>query len=491
MRIPLTLPAVLLAAALAGCAGAGTTSSSVAASTQASPSRPTPSTEQPANDVTPDARSAPVAQPAALTRSASTSELPCPTANSQPDAQRPRVSASISVSDGLVVGTETIVFTPDLYVSQIVLRLWAAAPRPTRGGSSIAITSTRINGVARTSQRTSPTVLRIPVNAAAGTRMTIEVGFRLRLPVGINDRFGHRGTTAWFGSGLPLLAWERGRGWALEPATSAFAEATSSEAMELTSLKVTRAAGLSVVAPGRLVADDGRTAEFAARSVRDIAVAVGAFRTASASAAGKTVAAGVAPGVSDDPGATAREMARALGRHASRFGPFPFERLAVAILPDIRGGIEYPGVILQGTGQIDDATASHEVAHMWFYGLVGNNQGRNPWLDESFATYAEGLDRGTAPAYLRMTIPVEGQRHVREPMAFWESRQSIYFRSVYIQGAQGLLRGRSAAGTAAFDRAIGCHVRRSAHRITVPNDVAQSLRHLPAAIRELQRVGAF
>ena len=36
----------------------------------------------------------------------------------------------------------------------------------------------------------------------------------------INDRFGHRGTTAWFGSGLPLLAWERGRGWAVEPATS-------------------------------------------------------------------------------------------------------------------------------------------------------------------------------------------------------------------------------------------------------------------------------
>jgi hypothetical protein len=184
-------------------------------------------------------------------------------------------------------------------------------------------------------------------------------------------------------------------------------------------------------------------------------------------------------------------MARALGRHATRFGPFPFERLAVAILPDIRGGIEFPGVILQGTGQIDDATASHEVAHMWFYGLVGNNQGRSPWLDESFATYAEGLDRGTAPAYLRMTIPVEGQRHVREPMTFWEPRQSIYFRSVYIQGAQGLLRGRSAAGTAAFDRAIGCHVRRSAHRVTVPNDVAQSLRHLPAAVRELQRVGAF
>jgi hypothetical protein len=397
----------------------------------------------------------------------------------------------VTVSGELVSGTEQVVFTPDKYVGQIVFRLWAAAPRPAAAGGSVAITSTKINGVSRTSQRSSATVLRIPVNAAAGTRMTIEVGFRVRLPAGINERFGHRGTTAWFGSGLPLLAWERGRGWALEPATSAFAEASTSEAMELTSLAVTRAAGLTVLGPGRLVGDDGTTAVFAARSVRDVAVAVGRFQSANATAAGKSVLVGVAPQVSDSAAATARELARALGRHASRFGPFPYERLSVAVLPDIHGGIEYPGVILLGTGQLQDATASHEVAHEWFYGLVGDNQGRNPWLDEAFATYAEALDRGTGPSYLRTTIPADGRGRAGEPMTFWESRKSSYFRSVYIQGAQGLLRGRSAAGATAFDHAIGCHVRRNAHRIATPDDLAYSLRSLPAAIRELRRVGAL
>jgi hypothetical protein len=225
--------------------------------------------------------------------------------------------------------------------------------------------------------------------------------------------------------------------------------------------------------------------------VRDVAIAVGRFRKATASAAGKSVEVGIAPEVPDSASATAREMARALGRHAARFGPFPYERLAVAILPDIRGGIEFPGVILQGTGQIDDATASHEVAHEWFYGLVGNDQARDPWLDEAFATYAEALDRGTGPTYLRMTIPSGGAGHAGEPMTFWESRQSIYFRSVYVQGAQALLRGRSASGAAAFDRAIGCHVRRTAQRIAQPADLEVSLQGLPAAIRELRRVGAL
>ena len=476
-----SLPVVLVLGALAAC-GAGVPPAASAAPTPAASVTAAPATATPA---------APAAGPLTPAPATSTAAAACPPSYAQPDPARPKVTASVTVDNGLVTGTEQVIFTPDRYVDQIVFRLWAAAPRPAAAGSSIAITSTKINGVARSSQRSSATVLRIPVNAAAGTRMTIEVGFRLRLPVGVNDRFGHRGSTMWFGSGLPLLAWERGRGWALQPATSAFAEAATSEAMELTSLAVTRASGLSVVAPGRLVGDNGRTAVFTARSVRDIAIAVGRFRKATASAAGKNVEVGVAPEVGDSALATAREMARALGRHASRFGPFPYERLAVAILPDIRGGIEFPGVILQGTGQIDDATASHEVAHMWFYGLVGNNQGRDPWLDESFATYAEALDRGTGPTYLRMSIPEAGRRHVREPMTFWESRQSIYFRSVYVQGAQGLLRGRAASGATAFDRALGCHVRRNAQRVSTPADIVTSFQHLPPAIRELRAVGAL
>jgi hypothetical protein len=390
-----------------------------------------------------------------------------------------------------VTGTERIVFTPDLAVSEVVLRLWAAAPRPARAGGGIDIRETKIDGRVVTSRRSSPTVLRLPARVAAGHAVTIDVAFTLRLPTGINDRFGHRGTTAWFGSGLPLLAWERGRGWALDPATGAFAEASSSEAMELTSLTVRRAKGLNVIATGVQVSEDGTTARFRARSVRDVAVAVGKMRVGRATAGNVPVVVGVAPGLADDPVATARELARAMRVHAARFGAFPYERLAVAVLPDIRGGIEYPAAILLGKGQIKDATASHEVAHEWFYGLIGDDQGRDPWLDEAFATYAEALDRGTGPAYERTTIPSGGKGQTGRPMTFWESRQSIYFRSVYIQGAVALIQARRAAGAAAFDNALRCHVRRNAHRITTPNDLRASLQKLPAAIRVLTAAGAL
>jgi aminopeptidase N len=34
---------------------------------------------------------------------------------------------------------------------------------------------------------------------------------------------------------------------------------------------------------------------------------------------------------------------------------------------------------------------AHEIAHQWFFAIVGNDQAQDPWLDEAFATYAEDL----------------------------------------------------------------------------------------------------
>ncbi len=440
----------------------------------------------------PTAPSAPAARVVAAALATPTA-LPCPSTYAAPDPRRPVLDAALTVEGGLVTGTSRLLFTPDLATGELVFRLWAAAPRPRAAGGRIDVTRVVVEGVPRTAQRPSPTLLRVPLagKTPAGKPLSIELTWRLRLPTGANDRLGVRGQTAWFGSGLPLLAWVRGTGWAVEPETANFAEATTSEVFQLRSLSVTRPAGQRVLATGTQVSDDGRTAVFRARAVRDLLVATGPFRTATATGGGKQVLVGVAPGMPDDPVAVAREMARALGRHAARFGVFPYERLVVAVVPDLRGGVEQPAGILLGEGQAqDDATGSHEVAHEWWYGLVGNNQGRSPWLDEAFATYAEGLDRGTAARYASSSVPADGQRRVGAPMTYWEGRSS-YYRSVYVQGAAMLLEARAAVGAAVFDSALVCHVRRSAHGVTTPADLAASLRHLPRALEVLRRYGAL
>jgi hypothetical protein len=383
-----------------------------------------------------------------------------------------------------VVGIEQLVFTPDLAVGQLVFRLWAAAPVPVRSGSRQTVTAVRVNGTERAFRTPSPTVVRIPWSGAAGTPIHVDLDFALTLPVGADERWGNRGSTSWFASGLPLLAWEVGHGWDVEPPTTQFAEASTSEEMRLARLTVHHARGLTVLATGATVARSATTLVTSAPTVRDVSVAVGPFRLATA-AGPVRVTVGVTPGLPDSAAAIAHEAVTHLRRHVARFGPFPYQQVVMAVLPDIRGGIEYPGAILLGTRQDKDATLSHELGHEWFYGLVGDDQARDPWLDEAFATYAEAVDRGTGATYTR-PVPVSVRGKTGEPMTYWEGR-SYYYRGVYVQGAGALLRAR-ATNPPLFDAQLRCYIAHNAHRIATPADVA---RDLTIAVPALRAVGAI
>jgi hypothetical protein len=74
-------------------------------------------------------------------------------------------------------------------------------------------------------------------------------------------------------------------------------------------------------------------------------------------------------------------------------GPYPYEELDLVDVPGAFGGIEYPGLVTVGTlgtSWVIEPVV-HEVAHQWFYGLIGDDQLEEPWLDEAFATYATAL----------------------------------------------------------------------------------------------------
>ena len=82
----------------------------------------------------------------------------------------------------------------------------------------------------------------------------------------------------------------------------------------------------------------------------------------------------------------------------------PVSQPTLALTPELGGGIEYPGHIMQGSRTLD-RTTPHEVGHQWFYGLVGNDQGRDPWLDEGLASWAEARFEETAEPYVATSSP--------------------------------------------------------------------------------------
>jgi hypothetical protein len=90
--------------------------------------------------------------------------------------------------------------------------------------------------------------------------------------------------------------------------------------------------------------------------------------------------------------------ASALETFSELYAPYPYTEFDVVITPTLALGIEYPGAtaiadrILLGeygdqTAVYLESTVVHEVAHQWFYNLVGNDQLDQPWLDESLAQF--------------------------------------------------------------------------------------------------------
>ncbi|MCG8348013.1 MAG: M1 family metallopeptidase [Chloroflexales bacterium] len=79
-----------------------------------------------------------------------------------------------------------------------------------------------------------------------------------------------------------------------------------------------------------------------------------------------------------------------------RYGRYPLAELDVIQAALTRFlGVEYPGVVLieenlyRQNGRTLDTTVAHEVAHQWWYSLVGNDYQGEPWLDEGLASYSQ------------------------------------------------------------------------------------------------------
>jgi hypothetical protein len=238
-------------------------------------------------------------------------------------------------------------------------------------------------------------------------------------------------------------------------------------------------------------AEDGRRTWTSSEPVaRDVSVAVGAFTTEERSAdSGVRVTVGVLPGADLEAGELAERTVRAIGELEARLGPFPYRTLTVPLLPDYGGGIEYPSSILEATPSYE--VLVHEVAHMWFYGMVGNSQFRDPWLDEAFATYAEAVTAPPPDALVERALAQPGEVGATMEQFADEQAGGEYFDVVYGKGGAALLTAREAAGPDEFDAAIRCYVDANAWTIATPADLLTVLADLPAAVAVLDDAEAI
>ena len=85
----------------------------------------------------------------------------------------------------------------------------------------------------------------------------------------------------------------------------------------------------------------------------------------------------------------------ALNTFSNLFGAYPYSSFSVVQCDFIYGGMEYPNLIMVSADISDEDDYKnviiHETAHQWWYGIVGNDEFKYPWLDEALTEYSTVL----------------------------------------------------------------------------------------------------
>jgi hypothetical protein len=174
----------------------------------------------------------------------------------------------------------------------------------------------------------------------------------------------------------------------------------------------------------------------------------------------------------------------ALKLYSKLFGPYPHQTLAV-VEADFLDGMEYDGLYFLSNGFYNlyngsqgeylVAIAAHETAHQWFYGLVGNDQALEPWLDEALCTYSERLYyENTAPEALdwwyAYRVNYYDPRGWVDGSIYNPEGYRAYRDAVYLNGALFLEDLRGQMGNEAFFAFLKDYVGKFTHKIASGDD---------------------
>lgn len=335
--------------------------------------------------------------------------------------------------------------------------------------------------------------LPLPHPVRPGASVVASLDFAIRVPWR-GGRFGRGPQVMALGNWVPLLAVYRDgrllsegqeRGWVrgqyVEVGDAFFAQTADF----LVSLKADRP--LSVAHTGDPAAQGETEWKFEARGVRDFALALSpSFATISQEVEDVDVVVFYLPGHEAAASTYLKSASQMLAWMKENVIPYPYRQLHLAEINASGSstvGQEYPNLILIADGMapayggLDSAggvLATHETAHQWYYGIVGNDQLYEPWLDEAMVTWlsyhimrSSGLASFSWAWTNRVSSPAPPNLPVNATIYDYAS-DGPYFSLVYRRGALFLEEIYQTMGADAFFAALKKYSAAMSGRIATP-----------------------
>jgi len=299
----------------------------------------------------------------------------------------------------------------------------------------------------------------------------------------------------------PMVAVYDDEGWNLGYPEGTVGEIVFSESAFYTvRITIPQGLGRHVVATGvqaqRIANDDGtETLVYHSGPVRDFHIVISDRYEASSAKARQTKVSSYYWPEHESCGTLALDSAtRALNLYSDLFGPYPFVELDLAEADLWPWAIEWPGLILVGAPLYSDPDEQcgewhvvHEVAHQWWYSVVGNDQVDDPWLDEALANYSTVLyyemlhDPKTAESTIQHHIH---QRYENYLLAYGDGMvggptshytRASYYPLVYAKGALFFDALRTEMGDEAFFRGLRTYYEDDKYLVATLEDLRQAM----------------
>ena len=173
------------------------------------------------------------------------------------------------------------------------------------------------------------------------------------------------------------------------------------------------------------------------------------------------------------------------------YGKYPYADYSI-VETEFPSGMEYPALVyisdkLYTPDYISDPliiTIVHETAHQWFYGIVGNDQIDEAWLDEGFAAYSETLfaensyGKKIGKEYYTRTVEVSVEDALSSNIIDGSLLKSLsefegwrdYGPTAYDRGAQLLNELRKMLGDDTFFKIVRSYVKQYKFKIATTKD---------------------